>query len=231
MRKITLYSETIYVAALLMLSLAVAMISCTGYGVSMIVAPAYILSLKFPELFTFGQAEYVIQGILFIVFCLLVKRVKPVYLTSFLTGLIYGVILDMWRAVIPVFNPNITEPGSLGTASEIFFFVLGMLLTSVSIAFMFRTYFYPQVYDFFVKGISEKFALDRGKFKIIYDASSFVLSVVMSLVLFGSVKGIGIGTVIVTIFNGAMINTAGKIVDRFCVVKPMFPTLCKKFDI
>ena len=106
-----------------------------------------------------------------------------------------------------------------------------MLLTSVSIAFMFRTYFYPQVYDFFVKGISEKFALDRGKFKIIYDAASFVLSIVMTLVLFGSIKGIGIGTVIVTIFNGAMINTAGKIVDRFCVVKPMFPTLCRKFDI
>lgn len=72
MKKITLYSEAIYVAALLMLSLAVAMISCTGYGVSMIVAPAYILSLRFPEIFTFGQAEYVIQGVLFIVFCLLV---------------------------------------------------------------------------------------------------------------------------------------------------------------
>lgn len=53
----------------------------------------------------------------------------------------------------------------------------------------------------------------------------------MTLVLFGSIKGIGIGTVIVTIFNGAMINTAGKIVDRFCIVKPMFPALCRKFDI
>ncbi len=231
MKKLILHSETIYIAALLMLSLAVAMISCTDYGVSMVVAPAYILSLKFPQYLTFGQAEYIIQGILFAVFCILVRRVKPVYLTSFLTGLIYGVILDMWRAVVPVFNPNITEPGSLAALTEIIFFGTGMLLTAVSIAFMFRTYLYPQVYDFFVKGISEKFSLNIGKFKSLYDAASLTVSVVMTLLMFGSFRGIGFGTVILTVFNGIIINAAGKVIDRYFVIKPMFPSFSKKFDI
>ena len=55
MKKIHIHSETLYIAAVVLLSFAVAMISSTGFGVSMIVAPAYILSLKVGWL-SFGQA-------------------------------------------------------------------------------------------------------------------------------------------------------------------------------
>lgn len=75
--RIRLYEEPVYLAALVMLSLAVAMTAAADFGVSMIVAPAYILSLKFPFL-TFGRAEYIIQALLFAVFCILMRRVKPV---------------------------------------------------------------------------------------------------------------------------------------------------------
>ena len=68
MKKIHIHSETVYIAAVVLLSFAVAMISSTGFGVSMIVAPAYILSLKVGWL-SFGQAEYVIQAGLFAVPC------------------------------------------------------------------------------------------------------------------------------------------------------------------
>ena len=44
----------------------------------MIVAPAYILSLKF-EFLTFGQWEYVLQSLLFIVFCIIKRKVKLIY--------------------------------------------------------------------------------------------------------------------------------------------------------
>ena len=98
--RIRLYEEPVYLAALVMLSLAVAMTAAADFGVSMIVAPAYILSLKFPFL-TFGRAEYIIQALLFAVFCILMRRVKPVYLFSFVTCVIYGFVLDAWRSVVP----------------------------------------------------------------------------------------------------------------------------------
>lgn len=110
--RIRLYEEPVYLAALVMLSLAVAMTAAADFGVSMIVAPAYILSLKFPFL-TFGRAEYIIQALLFAVFCILMRRVKPVYLFSFVTCVIYGFVLDAWRSVVPAFNPAVTAPGSL----------------------------------------------------------------------------------------------------------------------
>ena len=46
MKKIKLYAELDYLLAILILSLSVAMISCTDFGLSMIVAPAYLLSQK-----------------------------------------------------------------------------------------------------------------------------------------------------------------------------------------
>ena len=44
--KIKLSSEATYVAAIILLSFAVAMLSAADFGISMIVAPAYLLSLK-----------------------------------------------------------------------------------------------------------------------------------------------------------------------------------------
>ena len=111
MKKIKIYSEPLYAFAIILLAFAVALLSSAGFGVSMIVAPAYILSLKSGFL-SFGQAEYVIQSVLFIVFCCVMKRFKIVYLSSFLTCLIYGAVLDLFRK-LPFLNQNITKPEAL----------------------------------------------------------------------------------------------------------------------
>ncbi|MBR2338785.1 MAG: hypothetical protein IKA63_04890, partial [Clostridia bacterium] len=60
MKKITLPDEIVYLAATVLLALSVAMLTAADFGISMIVAPAYILSQKLGFL-TFGQSEYVIQ--------------------------------------------------------------------------------------------------------------------------------------------------------------------------
>ena len=85
--KIKVSSEIGYLAAIVLLSLAVAMLSAVDFGISMIVAPAYLLSLKLPFL-SFGQAEYVIQAGLFIVLCVVLRKFRAVYLFSFITCLI-----------------------------------------------------------------------------------------------------------------------------------------------
>lgn len=230
MKKLKISSEAVYVIAILLLSFAVAMISSTGFGVSMIVAPAYIISLKV-DFLTFGQAEYLVQGILFILFCLLNKRFKPIYLCSFLTGIVYGAFLDLWRKVIPHFNPDITAVSSLPLVLKIVYFICGMLLTALSIALFFKTYIYPQVYDFFVKGISSKYSINTTRFKMCFDASFLVIAVILSLVLFKKLNGIGIGTVIMTCFNGMLIGLFGKLIDKHLIISPCFKSLSEKFNI
>lgn len=61
MKKINVSSELIYILAVILLSLAVAILTSANFGISMIVAPAYLLSLKIGVI-TFGQAEYIVQA-------------------------------------------------------------------------------------------------------------------------------------------------------------------------
>ena len=147
--------------------LSVKVIDKIGYRISMIVAPAYILSKKLG--ITFGQSEYIIQAILFIVFCIIVKKIKPIFLVSFLTCLIYGWILDLWRVIIPAFNPQITPPGTLDLWVRIVFFIVGMVLTSLAVALSFKAYIYPQVYDFFVSETTKFYNISVSKFKTIFN--------------------------------------------------------------
>lgn len=150
MKKIRVSSEWIYVLAVLVLSFATAMLAAADMGMSMVVAPAYILSLKVSFL-TFGQAEYVVQGTLFVVFCIVMRKVKPLYFFSFASGFIYGLALDFWRMVIPHFNPELFPPGSLPFFVRVVYFIIGFFVNSLGVALYFHTYFYPQVYEFFVK--------------------------------------------------------------------------------
>ena len=230
MRQRRVPSELCYGLSILLLSFAVAMVAAAGFGVSMVVAPAYILSLKVPFL-TFGQSEYVVQAILFAVFCVLMRRVKLVYFSSFLTCLIYGAVLDLWRLVIPLLNPAVTEPGSMAMQLRIVLFTGGMLLTAFSVALFYRTYLYPQVYDFFVKGVAARFSLDRTKFKIACDVASLGIAVALSLLFFHRLNGIGVGTLIMTALNGVLIGAFGKMIDRLFVFYPLLPSFAAKFEI
>ena len=230
MKKIKIYDEIAYLFATVFLAFAVAMISTTGFGMSMIVSPAYLLSQKVSFL-TFGQSEYIVQGIMLIIFCILMKKIKLLYLSSFVSGLLYGVVLDFWQIVIPHFNPEITPVGSLPFLLRAVYFVLGMMLTSLTIAIYFKVYLYPQIYDFFVKGVSEKFRIKQSKFKTVYDLVFLIVSVVMSFMFFGELTGVGIGTLIMAVCNGTIIGFFSKLLDRFFIFEPKFKKLSNYFDV
>ena len=226
MKRLSLPSELVYLLALTILALSVAMTATADFGVSMIVAPAYIVSLKWP-VFTFGQAEYIVQGLLFLVFCAAMKRFRPLYLFSFATGLLYGAILDAWR-LIPVFSP--AAVGTVSMPLRIALLLIGMVMTSFSIALLFRVYIYPQVYDFFVKGISSRYHLNRNRFKQGFDAACLLISIAMSFSLFGRLNGIGIGTLLMTVCNGFLIGLFDRLIGRSMDIKPLFTNVAARFD-
>lgn len=229
MGKIKLHSEFVYAAAIVLLSFAVALLTAADFGVSMIVAPAYLLSLKTGFL-SFGQAEYVIQAGLFIVFCIIMKRIKLAYFSSFVTCLIYGAVLDLWR-MLPFFDPKVTPPGSMSLWLRVVMFVCGIILTSFSVSLFFATYLYPQVYDFFVKGVSGKFGIKRPLFKTCFDIGCLVAASVMTLVFFGKFVGVGVGTLIMAVINGSIIGFFGKILKKHFEITPLFPRFAEHFDL
>lgn len=229
MKKIRIPSEVVYVSAIILLSLAVAMITSADFGVSMIVAPAYLLSLK-TQVLSFGQAEYVIQAGVFVLLCAILKKFRPVYLFSFATCLIYGFALDLWR-LVPCFNPNVTTPESTPLGLRIFLFSVGVILTSFSVALFFKTYIYPQVYDFFVKAISTRYRLKLSVFKTAVDLTLLTASVVMTFAFFKELRGIGWGTLVMATVNGTIIGLFSKLLDKTVIVTPIFKRFASLFDL
>lgn len=228
-KKITLSSEAVYAVGIILLSLAVAILTSADFGVSQVVAPAYLLSLKL-DFLTFGQAEYIVQAGVFLLLCVVLKRFKIVYLQSFVTCLIYGAVLDLWRK-LPCFDPSVTPPGSMALWLRIVMFVFGALLTSFSVALFFKTYLYPQVYDMFVKAVSVKYNIKLSVFKTIVDVTMFISSIIMTYCFFGKIIGIGFGTLIMAFINGFIIGLFSKLLDRHFDFKPTFENFAKHFEM
>lgn len=204
----------------MILAFAVNLMSMANLGMSMIVCPAYIISEKF-DFLTYGQAEYLIATMVFIIFCLVMKRFKISYLLSYLTGILYALFSDLIKILVPIFNQNLT----ISMNMKIGYFFIGMILSGLAVALFYKTYLYPQVYDFFIKVVAQKYQISIKIFKTCFDCSFLVISFIISYVLFGELFGIGIGTVIMACCNGMMIEQFQKIIDQYFVCIPYFQKL------
>ncbi|MBO6267432.1 MAG: hypothetical protein J6M06_04285, partial [Synergistaceae bacterium] len=70
-------TELAYALGILALALGTALMERADFGMSMVVAPAYLLHLKISRtyaFFTFGTSEYCFQAALLAVMCLLLRR-------------------------------------------------------------------------------------------------------------------------------------------------------------
>jgi len=214
MKKIRSFAEMAYVLGLVILALGVALMEKADLGLSMVVAPAYLISLKVKFL-TFGRAEYTLQAMLLVVVCLILRRFKLSYCFSFVTAVIYGVILDGWIWIL-------RDVAASGLGIRIVAYLLGILLCSMGISLLFHTYLAPEVYELFVKEVSKKFHKDINKFKIGYDCTSCAISIIMSLLLFHRLLGVGIGTVICAFANGMIIGQCSKFFEKYIDFSPRF---------
>ena len=104
-------------------------------------------------------------------------------------------------------------------------FIVGVLLTSFAVALFFKTYLYPQVYDFFVKAVSTRYGISLPVFKTAVDVTLLFASTVMSLCFFGRLEGLGWGTLVMALLNGTIIGFFSKQLDRAFE----FRTYLKKF--
>lgn len=214
------YTELSYVLAMVIMAFAAAFTELGNLGMSMVVAPAYILHLKisvFLPWFSFGIAEYCVQGFLVLVTICIMRRFKLSYLFSFVTAILYGTLLDGAMLVLSLI-PNDTLP------LRILWFSIGTVLCSLAVALFFHTYISPEAYELIVKEVSQRFSLNINRVKTCYDCLSTLLGIVLSFVFFGFgvFRGVGIGTVLCALINGFLIGRISCLLERFFVFKNRF---------
>ncbi|MCR5208372.1 MAG: DUF6198 family protein [Eubacterium sp.] len=220
-KKIRFPRELCYALGLIIMPLAIALMTKADLGLSMIAAPTYIISERVSFL-TYGQTEYFFQAFVLALMCLAVKKFRLSYLTSFLTALIYGTVLDFFIWCLSGFPVE-------AIWLRIVLFITGMILTSLGVALFINTYLAPCAYDYFVRTVVEERKLNLRKFKLGFDFCFLVLSVSLTLILFHRFVGVTAGTLVIALCNGHIIAFFNKLINNRFELYNKFPKLAEKF--
>lgn len=227
MKKKVFYTELAYIIGLCSLALSAALMEKADFGVSMVVAPAYLLHLKvsqFLPFFSFGMAEYTLQAFLLIIMVMVLRKFKLSYLFSFVTAVLYGFILDF-----SIYSVSFIPFD--GIVARIALYILGLLGCAVGVSLLFHTYISPEVYELFVKEVSSKLNVNINKFKTIYDISSCIIAIIMSFVFFGwfNFEGVKIGTIVCALLNGVTIGMFSRLFEKLFQFEDRF-SMRKHFE-
>ena len=232
--KIKKSSELLWVFGIVFVALGVSICSKADLGVSMIAAPAFVLYEAIAPIwsgFSVGMTEYIIQGLMLILLCLVVRRFDWRYLLAFAVAVLYGYTLNFFLWL-------------LGGVSfdEIWLrwvmLIVGDIVTAFGVACFFRTYMPLQVYELFVAEVASRFRLNIHRVKLCFDMTLLALSVLLAVTLFGDVAtfnwstigytsfhSIGLGTILTTLINSPIIALMSKVIDRVFDPTPLFPAL------
>ena len=187
--KIIVRGELALVLAVLINSFAVAVTVYAGLGISPVSSFPYAVSLVFPFL-TLGTWTYLFQGVLVITLMVLRKRFVPSYLFSFVAGFFFGKLLDVFGAWLPC--PVIA---------------LGIALSNRCKLPIIPT-------DLFARDLSEIIRKPYAKVKTTMDLTCVAVSIVLTVVGTGTLKGVGIGTVVAALTYGRTAGLIGNLIDK-----------------
>jgi len=228
MKKITKCNELAFIVGTVLCALGVCLTIKSGFGLSMIAAPPYIIHHKiahYIEWFTHGMAETVYHILILIALVIIVKRFNHRYLMCFAVALISAGLIDFWLFVF-----GGTEVFTSITA-RIISFALGEIFTAFAIACLFRTTLPLQVHELIVTEIADKFNIKEERVKFANDIILLFLSIVLALVLNHSLDGVGVGTVIITIVNAPLIRMFGHFLDKHFEFDAALPNITHKLSI
>ena len=224
MKKPVFYTEIAYFLGLVLLAVGTALTAYGNFGISMVVAPAYILHLhvsQFWTFFSFGVAEYLLQGIVLLLLVLILRKAKIMYLLSFLVTLLYGFCLDGAMSLTALLPDNVY--------CQVAAYVIGAIICCNALALLFCSYLPPEAYELFSKEIAGKLHKPVHLVVNFYNLGSLLIAVILSLVFFGRPQGIGIGTVVCAFVYGFVIRFFQKIYNKLFCFKDKFP-LRKHFE-
>lgn len=219
-KKITKLGEASWVIGNILCALGSRLAINSQLGAASVIAPALALSYKIPGENVYAICEYIIQGLLLALCCIIIGKFKAKFIATICNILFYGGCAFVFEVLLGFLQPNsLLEQIALAT--------VGTIITGFAVALMLRTYIPPAAYEIFVKETAEAKGFDMPRVKLIFDASMLVLSIVIMLVLLRDFKYeiVGALTIISAFVNSILIGFFGKILDKYCDFSPAIPRL------
>ncbi|MBE6538881.1 MAG: hypothetical protein E7671_05410 [Ruminococcaceae bacterium] len=236
MKKIKKTSELLWLFGIIFVALGVSICSKADLGVSMIAAPAFVISEAINSIsinLSVGVTEYIIQGVMLIALCFIIRRFNWRFLLAFAVAILYGYTLDFFLWLLGDVSFTTVQMRWV-------MLIVGDIITAFGVACFFRTYMPLQVYELFVAELAERFGFNINKTKWAFDMTLLAISITLAFSLFGdavsfdwskigytSFHSIGLGTLVTTAINSPIIAFMGRIIDKIFDPSPISPGLEK----
>lgn len=197
--------ELALITAVIINSFAVVLMLYSNAGISAISSVPYAFYEVFPFL-SLGTWTYIFQAILIASLMIMRKKFVLPYLLSFVVGFVFSELLDVYELFINL----------LPTALffRVIYFVISYVLICIGIALSNRCGLPIIPTDLFPRELSNITGIKYSKIKISFDVICLATTAGMTFFFLGSVKGLGIGTVLAAFTMGKAISRTGEFFDK-----------------
>lgn len=185
-------------------SFGISFITKSALGTSQISSVPYVLSLKFTVL-SFGVWSFLVN-MLFIVgqIALLRKDFKPIQFVQIPVNIMFSWLIDVCMNFLSWLQPS-------NLPIKLTCLLTGCIILALGVTVEISPNVITVPGEGIVRAISiavnRKFPEVRfGSIKVVFDVALIVLAAILSFLFFGTLKGVGLGTVISALLVGRFVN-------------------------
>ena len=180
-------------------SFGIAFITKSALGTSPISSVPYVCSLFF-EGISFGAFTFIVNMLFIALQIILLKRdFHPIQFLQIAVNILFSSIIDISMAALDWFQPEAFPVR-----------ILSLLLGCTILAFGISIEVAPNVVvvpgEGVVRAIAKVRKADFGKTKVCFDVTLILTALCLSFLFFGSLQGLGIGTLISALIVGKIVS-------------------------
>ena len=181
-------------------SFGIALITKATLGTSPISSLPYVLSFRFP--FTLGQLSFVMNMLFIIAQALLLRKdFERIQFLQIVVNVVFSAVIDVSMSLLSWLEPS-------NILTQLITLVLGCAVLGVGISIEVAPGMVPG--EGLVKAISTVFNKRFGTTKIMFDVTLVAIALVLSLIFFHRLQGLGVGTIISALIVGRFVNLYNK---------------------
>lgn len=199
-----LFSELALIIGIFLNGLAVVIYIESNLGISTISSIPFIMNKVFQSI-SLGNATIIFEIFLLLIL-ILVVGMKKSYIYSILLGLLFGMIIDMYKWIFSFTN--------IGKVNNLFLYIIAFTCLSLGISLTLKSNLTALPFDIFVKDLSEETGKPIKHVKTVFDITCVFIAISVSLLYFKEIIGVGIGTLISMLFTGNMIQIFSNILEK-----------------
>lgn len=187
-----------FVAGLLVNSFGVAFITKATLGTSPISSIPYVLDLEFAP--SFGQFTFALNMVYIVAQVALLRRdFEPVQLLQVVANLVFSAFIDVSMGLLSWLAP-------VGLPAQLASLALGCCILGFGLSVEVAPSVIVVPGEGIVRAIAGKLGCPFGTCKLCFDATLVLTACGLSLLFFGYLNGLGVGTVISALAVGPIVN-------------------------